>query len=206
VLDSDTLIAVRRFQERLDLISPTGQLLQRLTTDHEWMYPRSVSVHDGGGIVTVIDSDRNWSNYYVMCCMTVSESRCLSLKWTSEPKGWARNPVIVSGVVIAPCSTYIDCHRLGSTIIVLSLDSGRQLMNVPIHLDLCPDACNGICVYGERLFMGCDKPSGVAEFQLAGKCRYYTFAYVCSISCTIELSICPASSPCLTRPCPSLTT
>jgi hypothetical protein len=198
VLDTETLIAVNDNPARVDLISPTGQLLQRIitdrsrrgplsvtpdltgrrlqpmTTDHQWCAPLSVSVHDSGRILTVIDGypycdwDQEGQQCYVVC-MSVSERRSLSLKWTSEPKIWARNPVITSGVVIVPCSNTFDFRCPGSTILVLSLDSGRQLMNVPIRLQLCRDFCNGICVYAERLFMGCDNPSGVVEFQLAGK-------------------------------------
>jgi hypothetical protein len=173
VLDSDTLIAVSSAPTCVDLISPTGQLLQRLTIDYEWRAPVGVQVHAGGGIVTVYDGypkrfDRVEVQSYVVC-MSVSTSKSLSVIWTSAPTNWVRNPVIASGVVIVPCYTSFNMRDPGSVILILSLDNGRQLMKFSMPFRLGHAIRNAMCVYEERLFMGCQNACGVVEFQLIGK-------------------------------------
>jgi hypothetical protein len=176
VLDSETLIAVTAIQKRVDLLSPTGKLLRCLTIDCVWRFPLHVSAHVGGGIVTVYDGesddeeDGDDTESY-MVCLSVSEGRSLSLKWTSEPRIWRRNPVIASGVVIVMCrNKFTGYEQLSDAVLVLSLDSGRQLMEVLIGLQLSNGpSFNAICVYEERLFIGCHRPDCVVEFQLTGK-------------------------------------
>jgi hypothetical protein len=132
-----------------------------------------VSVHTGGGIVTVYDGNPNWFDRYEieshLVCLSVSTSKSLSLKWTSEPIDWVRNPVIASGVVIVPCYNSLNMRDPGNAIMILSLDNGRQLMKVSIRLRLIHSFHNALCVYGERLFMGCYNSGGIVEFQLTGK-------------------------------------
>jgi hypothetical protein len=169
-LDSETLIAVSVVLKRVDLISTTGQFLQRVTTDHEWSGPCSVSVHASGSILTVIDKPLwNQDGKSHVVCMSVSESRSLSLKWISQPMVWHRNPVIASGVVIGPCNNSSNYPDSGYAVLVLSLESGRQLMKFSIPLVLHPEISNAICVYAKRLFIGCQGTNGLVEFQLTGE-------------------------------------
>jgi hypothetical protein len=173
-VDSHMLVAVYFDPPCVHLVNRTGKLIRDVTLEsasHTFRYP--VKVTSENSVVAVMD--RNYDDHWLVVCMDVS-GRALTYRWTSKtlPETWDIG--MASGVVLVTCTS-------PNAIIALSVESGRRLQYVSVterpwspdrwiaksERPRTPNLGAGICVYEDKVFVGCNIHGSVAQLKLFGR-------------------------------------
>jgi hypothetical protein len=149
----------------LHVISTSGQLVNDITTKTGYSFDMIVSLTADDIQVVVVDryltKAETMANRLV--CLNVSEDgSSVSINWTFKFGGVhsIRDPILTSGVVIAPCSK-------PNAFLLIDRYSGYYLKKISPTND--PEMGYGTCIYNDRLFIGTGGLGVVMEFHILGK-------------------------------------